>query len=198
MTAKAEISGRETLLEAACKLFLEDGYDAVSMQQIAEAAGMTKGAPYYHFRNKDDLFMQVFVLSIERLKSGFASQLEIEGTLDERLKRAMVYIFQTTQGDLSRLFSDFERYLSGSCKADLKMSALDHGNMVSGLIPFFEEAAARGEFSRVTPARAAYLFILLTMGQLQWVRFQQFTPDLVETPESMADELVGVLLNGIR
>ena len=44
MTAKAEISGRETLLEAACQLFLEDGYDAVSMQQIAEAAGMTKGA----------------------------------------------------------------------------------------------------------------------------------------------------------
>lgn len=198
MTAKVEISGREALLEAASRLFLEDGYDTVSMQQIAEAAGMTKGAPYYHFRNKDDLFMQVFILAIERLKAGFATQLEIEGTLDDRLKRAMVYIFRTSQGDLSRLFSDFERYVSGSCHADLKVKALDHGNMVSGLVPFFVQSAARGEFARVTPERAAYLFLLLTMGQLQWIRFQQFTPDVVETPESMADELVGVLLNGIR
>src|SRR6478735_1028505 len=197
MTAKAEISGRETLLEAACQLFLEDGYDAVSMQQIAEAAGMTKGAPYYHFRNKDDLFMQVFVLSIERMKAGFASQLETDGTLDERLKRAMVYVFRTTQGDLSRLFSDFERYLSVSCRADLKSSALDHGNMVNGLIPFFEAAAARGEFSRVSPAQAARIYIMLTMGQLQWIRFQQFGVEEVQTPEAMADELVSVLLQGI-
>lgn len=198
MTVKAELSGRETLLDAACALFLENGYDAVSMQQIAEAAGMTKGAPYYHFRNKDDLFMQVFAQSIERLKAGFSSQLETEGAFDERLKRAMVYVFRTTQGDLSRLFSDFERNLSVSCRADLKASALDHGNMINGLVPFFAAAAARGEFARVNPEQAARIYMMLTMGQLQWIRFQQLSAEEIQPPEAMADELVGVLLDGIR
>ena len=198
MTVKTELSGRETLLDAASALFLERGYDAVSMQQIADRAGMTKGAPYYHFRNKDDLFMQVFMLSIERLKEGFSSQLDAEGALDERLKRAMVYVFRTTQGDLSRLFSDFERYLSGSCQGDLKAAALNQGNMINGLIPFFEAAAARGDYTRVSPEQAARIYIMLTMGQLQWIRFQQLGVGEIQTPEAMADELVGVLLDGIR
>lgn len=49
------ISTRARILEAAGKLFYTEGLRAISMDAIAEAAGVTKRTLYYHFRSKDDL-----------------------------------------------------------------------------------------------------------------------------------------------
>lgn len=46
---------RERILEAADRLLFTEGLRAVSMDAIAEAAGVTKKTLYYHFRSKDDL-----------------------------------------------------------------------------------------------------------------------------------------------
>jgi AcrR family transcriptional regulator len=48
---------RERLLDEAQRLFRERGYAATSLEQIAEAAGVTKGAIYGHFSSKEDLLM---------------------------------------------------------------------------------------------------------------------------------------------
>jgi AcrR family transcriptional regulator len=50
---------RERILEAAEQLFLERGYRATSVQDIAAAAGFTTGALYSSFKSKDDLFLAV-------------------------------------------------------------------------------------------------------------------------------------------
>jgi len=47
---------REQLLDAAETLFLKKGVSRTSLEEIARAAGMTRGAIYWHFRNKSDLF----------------------------------------------------------------------------------------------------------------------------------------------
>jgi AcrR family transcriptional regulator len=46
---------RERLIAEARRLFRERGYAATSLEQIAEAAGVTKGAIYGHFSSKEDL-----------------------------------------------------------------------------------------------------------------------------------------------
>src|ERR1700733_11334533 len=48
---------RERLLGEARRLFRERGYAATSLEQIAEAAGVTKGAIYGHFPSKEDLLI---------------------------------------------------------------------------------------------------------------------------------------------
>ncbi|RDL50829.1 putative HTH-type transcriptional regulator TtgW [Ensifer sp. M14] len=53
--AKAQKSTRETIVAAAAKLFYAEGIRAVSVDAVAEAAGMTKRTLYYHFESKDDL-----------------------------------------------------------------------------------------------------------------------------------------------
>src|SRR5688500_4010739 len=49
------------LLDAAFRTFAENGYRATRLEQVAEAAGVTKGTIYYYFRNKEDLFRQTIV-----------------------------------------------------------------------------------------------------------------------------------------
>lgn len=54
---QAETRGR--LLAAAQKLFLEEGYLAVSIDRVAEAAGFSKGAFYSNFACKEDILLEI-------------------------------------------------------------------------------------------------------------------------------------------
>ena len=47
---------KERILQTALRLFAEDGYEAVSVSTIAGELGMTKGALYKHYKNKQDIF----------------------------------------------------------------------------------------------------------------------------------------------
>jgi AcrR family transcriptional regulator len=55
---KAEAT-RHALLVSARALFGEHGYSATSLEQIVRGAGVTKGALYHHFRDKDHVFLAV-------------------------------------------------------------------------------------------------------------------------------------------
>ncbi|AUN02083.1 TetR/AcrR family transcriptional regulator [Clostridium botulinum] len=47
---------KQHILEAAIMKFTENGLDKTSLREIASAAGLTTGAIYHHFKNKDELF----------------------------------------------------------------------------------------------------------------------------------------------
>jgi AcrR family transcriptional regulator len=57
--AEAAADTRRRLLETARRLFLRDGFAETTLDRVAEAAGLTKGAVYGHFRSKADLFMSL-------------------------------------------------------------------------------------------------------------------------------------------
>ena len=60
---------RHQLLEAAQRVFVEKGVSRTSLQDIAQAAGVTRGAIYWHFKNKAELFnamMDSAVLPMEQ------------------------------------------------------------------------------------------------------------------------------------
>jgi AcrR family transcriptional regulator len=46
---------RSRIQEIALELFIEQGYEATSLREIAEKLGVTKAALYYHFKTKDDI-----------------------------------------------------------------------------------------------------------------------------------------------
>ena len=58
---------RSLLLDAAEEVFAEKGFMAASLDDIAHAAGYTKGAIYKHFAAKEDLFLAVLARHEERL-----------------------------------------------------------------------------------------------------------------------------------
>lgn len=65
---KAEAAAtREALLDAAEEVFYSHGVARTSLEQIARHAGMTRGAVYWHFRNKADLFHAL----LERVRMPF-------------------------------------------------------------------------------------------------------------------------------
>ena len=197
MAPKMESAGKEALLDAARVLFLERGYVAVSMQQIAEAAGMTKGAPYYHFTNKEELFVIVFLREVERQEAGFIETLNQPGTIEQRLTSAMAYVFETTQADLFSLYTDAGRYLSSRILAENQNLKREGGLLDAILIPFFTKMDQDERRLRIAPIQASHFFTLLMMGQLHTLHDKHGTDAPSQSPREMASALVDLLLNGI-
>jgi AcrR family transcriptional regulator len=52
-------SMRIRILNQATRLFVASGYSAISMREIAEAVGISKAGLYYHFKDKEDLFIAI-------------------------------------------------------------------------------------------------------------------------------------------
>jgi AcrR family transcriptional regulator len=57
--AEAREETRHRLLSAAARVFAQKGFAGASLEEIAELAGYTTGALYYHFPNKEQLFLEL-------------------------------------------------------------------------------------------------------------------------------------------
>ena len=76
--ARAEgLDAREELLGAAMQVFAERGYRDASVDEIVERAGYSKGALYWHFSGKEDLF---FALLEERIIKSWREGIELLAT----------------------------------------------------------------------------------------------------------------------
>lgn len=58
-TKTAAQQTRQDIFEAALTLFHDRGYSRTTLQEIARAAGVTRGAIYWHFKDKVDLFIEL-------------------------------------------------------------------------------------------------------------------------------------------
>lgn len=61
MTGARQTNTRERIQAAALQLFIEQGFTATSLQQVADKVGVTKAALYYHFPSKADLARSIFL-----------------------------------------------------------------------------------------------------------------------------------------
>ncbi len=82
-----ESSGRDAILDTSAKLFNEHGYSEVSIRDIAQACGMTNAALYYHFKNKEDLFLAMLQRDHEKTLEALHEAAHGPGDLREDLKQ---------------------------------------------------------------------------------------------------------------
>ena len=60
---------KENILQVALGLFARDGYEAVSVSEIAGALGITKGALYRHYAGKRDIFDSILAAWKKKMRS---------------------------------------------------------------------------------------------------------------------------------
>lgn len=87
MSEQADPAAR--IIEAADALFCEQGYDGVSMRDVARRAGVNKASVFYYFNSKDELFKKVLDAYYEAHRAALAEAYESEGTIGERLHRVV-------------------------------------------------------------------------------------------------------------
>jgi AcrR family transcriptional regulator len=78
---------RAELIEAAARVFAHRGFHGASLDQIAQEAGYSTGALYWHFKGKDDLFLAVYEAQTEaRVRDIEKFRERTEGDLPQRAR----------------------------------------------------------------------------------------------------------------
>ena len=68
-------NGRRDLTDIAIDCFARYGYHATSIDRIARAAGLTKGAVYYHFRDKEELLFEAVKNRVSQFERSVTSDM---------------------------------------------------------------------------------------------------------------------------
>jgi AcrR family transcriptional regulator len=86
--AEKQIQTRVQLIDAAAGVFARRGFQAATVEEIAEHAGYSHGAVYSNFSGKEELFLAVFERYMSQRIEEVARASEVEGTFPERARAA--------------------------------------------------------------------------------------------------------------
>lgn len=102
-TKEEALETRSRILDAAEHVFFEKGVSRTSLADIAHAAGVTRGAIYWHFENKGDVFTAMFdrvVLPLDELKAATVNPSEPDPL--GRIRDLCVLCLRNTSTDARR------------------------------------------------------------------------------------------------
>jgi AcrR family transcriptional regulator len=183
--------GRGRMVRQARELFVAHGYAAVTMQEIADAVGVTKAALYYHFSDKEALFGEAFIEEMERIRDGIAAEVEKETTLFRQLEAVAHFLLDTSGIEFARLVIDLDRYVA----LDRRQALIDRAPRPRDVVgPAFERALAAGEIRPVDLDVSVSLFFSMVFGQL---RNAAYGSPAVATNEVLASAIASMVLRGI-
>jgi len=77
---------RADLVDAARRVFLRRGFHGASLDEIAEAAGYTKGAVYSNFAGKDDLYLALLETHYEQRLTAYVDMMLDEATFEDAIR----------------------------------------------------------------------------------------------------------------
>jgi AcrR family transcriptional regulator len=96
---------RKLLREAMLALILEEGYDALSIQDITNKANLGRATFYLHFKDKDELLMDVMDQFMEDILEQVPQLAEIQWRLEDTKNIAKLFDFSADHYDLYRILT---------------------------------------------------------------------------------------------
>jgi AcrR family transcriptional regulator len=156
---------RSLVLSAARRVFVERGYHAATLEQIAEAAGFSKGVVYSQFESKADLFMALLEERIEEraaenaeIVDGLAGGAALAALLDHFVKRSQA----TPEWGL--LLSEFRVHAARNPELNHRY-AVAHARTVERLSQVLETVYSRaGEKPPFPPRQMTELVLAVGVG----------------------------------
>jgi AcrR family transcriptional regulator len=189
-------SARERLLESAKRLFSQKGYYATSVEDIVESAGFSKGAFYFYFKSKEELFKslveEMHLNIVKRLENFLERELPLEDTLIEHAKVFLEDIYQNRH--IAQIFL-FQLVGTNEEFRELYYTKIAHLREL--LTKMVDRAIQRGEINYKNAENIVNLYAgFLRMLVLEYV-FREREPDL-ERVKGLAQEGVKVLFRGLK
>ncbi len=180
------------ILVTASKLFMENGYESVSMNMVAQHSGVTKASVYYYFPTKNELFVACMVAVLVNVKQRIESILAQPGSFRERLVLISQNYLRVPQVHMDGMVEKLKHHLSEEQHERLNR----HENaLYEALEQGFADAVKDGEIHCDEPFLAAHLYVsMLKVGERRYSNNET----LFESNEEAAAKIVAFLWRGIH
>ena len=198
-TKEEALETREQLLDAAERVFLERGVGHASLAEVADAAGVTRGAIYHHFDSKAELFEAMVERAEMPIDAAFESAAASDDDpLDSLGKRALSALLQLASS--SRVRRVFEVVFL-RCEYTDELATVEQRHLrereqclyLCGSL--LDKAVELGQLPRDTDTRMASHLLYALIGGLM--------RDWVQAPKSFdlkaaAPQLITLFITGLR
>jgi AcrR family transcriptional regulator len=185
---------RLAIEDAAMELFLQQGYHATSMRQIADKAGLALGGIYNHFSSKEEIF-QGIIIDKHPYRQILPAVLAAEGKSAEEFYRNAAHIVISEMGKrpefVNLMFIELVEFKGRHGAALLK-------EIVPKILPVFEKVIKSRKSLRVTnPALLMRSFVGLVVSYLitEMVISNSIISKMM--PKNAEEAYVDIFLHGI-
>jgi AcrR family transcriptional regulator len=162
---------RDEVLDAAAEAFIERGYAATSIDDVADRLGCTKGRVYHYFRTKGELFLGVHHRALEMAIAAIKPAVDAKASAAERLHamasaHARLMVEEASYMRLAVQHAEMALAIEGRTP---RQALLDVSALRQQYEGYFElvisEGVANGEFRQVPPN----LMAKAGLGSLNWI-----------------------------
>lgn len=187
-----ETGMRERILESAKCLFIEHGYHGLAMREIAEALGVTKPALYYHFKDKEELFLAILRKNLNDIEAGIDAILAKEVSCQEEIYLFIQHVLNQSANDRAVIVLEIQESRQLSETARSNFYGIYQQKFIQKVQAIFERGIEKGEFRAIDPAFATWTLLGILYPYLTTGR---------ETSETLSDEKIkmifDIFINGI-
>jgi len=195
---RLKTSRKEQILKLATEMFSRDGYDKVTVKQLADGCGITEPAIYRHFQSKEAIYTAVLESLRERMEyKELFDRLEKENELEVILSELAQHIiaFYSDNSDIYRLL--LYAALRGPARAK-PIFAITRGTYVKSLEKQLDRLAQRGPIIPKQNEITARCFIGMVfdcaMGMNLWRGLQGKSYD----PQEVVANNVPIYVRGLK
>lgn len=183
---------KENILMQARNLFSQKGYTATSIRDICDATGVSKGSIYHHFKNKEDLFIQLAEHSFgDSWKEWDTLSAKYSSVID-KLYAYSEFFVETVDKPLNKAGEDFMATVGLESEEGQKFLGI-----VTGYAQRFEnlvaEGIASGEFKPEDPKQLSFIILSYYSGLSDSHQFLD-----KEAMKGLFRNATDLLLDGIR
>jgi TetR/AcrR family transcriptional regulator len=182
---KLEHESADRILAIAWELFQQKGYRGVTVDEICARCNLTKPTLYYHFRDKEDLFVTV----LQRQLLLFRDVLQQPGGIEDRLKLMAIAVLENFQTPYTVLLHDREHIQKPENQRIVRDAF--RGYMFNPLRSLMQSGLDSGALR----GRNAEMLTLMFLGIIN--NFINRTAEAGLDPTSLAGELTNLFLEGV-
>ena len=195
---KQRSNRKQQILELATEAFSREGYDKVTVKQLADGCGITEPAIYRHYKSKDDIYIAVLESLCDRLDSSevFAT-LEKADDAETLLKGVAAHLleFHTTNQDICRLL--LYAVLRGHDRAR-QIFSLIRGNYVKFLLTHLDRLYASGAIIEKNNEITARCFVGMVLDCAMGLSLYKGLLGRTYEPNVIIDNNVRIYVRGLK
>ncbi|SMF66312.1 transcriptional regulator, TetR family [Paenibacillus uliginis N3/975] len=107
MTTDKALRKRDLILDKAKELFIQRGYAATSMDDLVHYIGVSKGSIYYHFKSKEELFLQLLARQNREWMDAWTEKQSSFTSFEEKLYGIAEHMVDDFQNPLAKVGEEF-------------------------------------------------------------------------------------------
>ncbi len=194
---KLELQDRrkEQIMSAALSVVVAKGYDQSRMDDIVEKSQLSKGAIYWYYKSKEEVYLSLVDYWFVQYSSDVVDTLQQQESASDQLKALFDFFIEQFDKNpaVFKLLVEFWRLAGLNPDFNAKLQQV-YSNFLEYIIEIIKVGIANGEFKNVEP-RITALSILINIEGINW--FTLFDKSGVEAHEYI-DTISNFILNGLK